>query len=156
MVRDQSVRDYKSLISNRINEVTNLPFDQPGGSGTTSTANMARIFFSYKKPCFSIALSFVPLAFKGILSQIHMNISALLNIANSNERVNVERFRVISQNTYIMFLENFPWVSVSNTLYKFLAHTFQFIERNDHIGLCNISEERLEQGHKLIREFLQV
>ena len=44
-------------------------------------------------------------------------------------------------------------VSVSNTLHKFLAHTFQFIERNDHIGLCNISEKGLEQGHKLIREF---
>ena len=156
MVRDQSVRDYESFICNRINEVTNLQFDQPGGSGTISTGNMARIFFSYKKPCFSIAYSFVPLAFKGILSQIHMNLSALLKIANSNERVNIERFRVISQNTYIMILENFPWVSVSNTLHKFLAHTFQFIERNDHIGLCNISEEGLEQGHKLIREFLHV
>ena len=105
---------------------------------------------------FSIALSFVPLAFKGILSQIQMNLSALLKIANSNERVNVERFRVISQNTYIMILESFPWVSVSNTLHKFLAHTLQFIERNDHIGICNISEEGLEQGHKLIREFLHV
>ena len=42
---DQSVRDYKLLIWNRINEVTNLQFDQPGGSGTTSTGNMARIFF---------------------------------------------------------------------------------------------------------------
>ena len=101
---------------------------------------------------FSIAISFVPLAFKGILSQIHMNSSALLKITNSNERVNVERFRVISQNTHIMILENFPWVSVSNTLHKSLAHTFQFIERNIHIGLCNISEEGLEQGHKLIRE----
>ena len=93
---------------NRINEVTNLPFDQPRGSGTISTGNMARIFLSYKKPCFSIALSFVPLAFKVILSQIHMNLSAVLKIANSNERLNVERFRVISQNTYIMILENFP------------------------------------------------
>ena len=43
---DQSVRDYKSLIFNRINEVTNLPFDQPGGSGTASTGNIARILFS--------------------------------------------------------------------------------------------------------------
>ena len=70
-----------------------------------------------------------------------------------NAPVNVERFRVISQNTYIMILENLPWVSVSNKLHKFLAHTFQFIERNDHIGVCNISEEGLEQGHRLIREF---
>ena len=42
---DQTVRDYRSLICNRINEVTNLLFDQPGGSGNTSTGNMARIFF---------------------------------------------------------------------------------------------------------------
>ena len=41
-------------------------------------------------------------------SQIHMNLSAWLKIALSNERVNVERFRVMSQNTYIMILENFP------------------------------------------------
>ena len=87
---DQSVKDYKSLICNRINEVTYLPFDQPGESGTTSTGKMARIFFSYKKQCFSIALSFVPLAFESI--HIHMNLSALLKIANSNERVNVEIF----------------------------------------------------------------
>ena len=51
---DQSVRVYKSLIWNRINEVTNLPFDQPGGSGTTSTGNMAKIFFSYKNHVFQL------------------------------------------------------------------------------------------------------
>ena len=90
--------------------------------------------------------SFLPLAFKGILSQIHMNLSALLKIANSNERVNVEIFCVISQNTYIMILENFPWVSVSNTLHKFLAHTFQFIERNYHkILVCSLCGEVVHQ-----------
>ena len=89
---------------------------------------MTRILFSYKKPGFFNSLSFVPLAFKGILSLIHMNLSAMLKIANSNERVNVERFHVISQNTYIMILENFPWFSVSNMLHTFLAHTFQFIK----------------------------
>ena len=125
MVRDQSVRDYKSLIRNRINEVTNLLFDQLGGSGTTRTGNMARIFLSYKNHVFQFLCT---TSIQRILSQIHMNLSALLKIANSNERVNVERFRVISQNTYIMILENFPWVSVSNTLHKSLAYNFQFIE----------------------------
>ena len=99
-LEDQSVRDYKSLIWNRINGVTNLPFDQPGGSGNTSTGNIARILFSYKEPCFSIALSFVLLTFKGILSKINM--SALLKIANSNESGDVERFLVISQNIYMI------------------------------------------------------
>ena len=54
---DQKVRDYRYMVCHRINKITNLLFDQPGGSGNTSTGNMARIFFSYKKPCFTIALS---------------------------------------------------------------------------------------------------
>ena len=141
------------MVCHRINEITNLLFDQPGGSGNTSTGNMARIFFSYKKPCFTIALSFVPSVYKEVLTNIHTNLSALLKVANSSESVNVERFRELSQETYLLILENFPWVSVSNTLHKFLAHVYQFIEKNSNTGLCNLSEEGLEQGHKLIREF---
>ena len=150
---DQTVRNYRSLVCNRIDELTNLLFDQPGGSGNTSTGNMARTFFSYKKPCFRIALSFVPSVHKDVLTEIHMNLSALLRVANSCESVNVERLRALSQETYLLILKNFPWVSVSNTLHKFLAHVHQFIERNNNVGLCNLSEEGLEQGHKLIREF---
>ena len=67
--------------------------------------------------------------------------------------VNAQRVREVSQETYLLILENFPWVSVSNTLHKFLGHLHQFIERNNCFGLCNLSEEGLEQGHKLIREF---
>ena len=86
---DQTVRDYRSLICNRINEVTNLLFDQPGGSGnTSSTGNMARKFFSYNKPCFTTALSFIPCEYKDILVKIHMNLSALLKVANSRGMVN--------------------------------------------------------------------
>ena len=35
----------------------------------------------------------------------------------------------------------------------FLAHTSQFIELNDNRGLKKLSEEGLEQAHKLIRRF---
>ena len=132
------------MVCHRINEITNLLFDQPGGSG-----NMARIFFSYKKPCFTIALSFVPSVYKNI----HTNLSALLKVANNSESVNVERFRELSQEAYLLILENFPWVYFSNTLHKPLAHVYQIIERNSNTGLCNLSVEGLVQGHKLIREF---
>ena len=140
------------MVCHRINEITNLLFDQPGGSGNKSTGNMARIFFSYKKQCFTIALSFAPSVNKEVMTNIHTNLSALLKVANS-ESVNVERFSELSQETYLLILENFLWVSVSKTLQKILAHVYQFIERNSKTGLCNLSEEGLEQGHKLIREF---
>ncbi|KAI6646836.1 hypothetical protein LOD99_9165 [Oopsacas minuta] len=93
------------------------------------------------------------MAFKDALTEIHRNLSALLRVANSNEIVDVDRFRVLSQETYIQILQTFPWVSISNTLHFFLAHAHQFIERNDRVGLCSLSDEGLEQGHKLIREF---
>ena len=137
----------------RGSKVTNLLFDQPGGSGNTSTGNMARIYFSYNKPCFTTVLSFIPCEYKDILVKIHMNLSALLKVANSRGMVNAQRVREVSQETYLLILENFPWVSVNNTLHKFLGHLHQFIERNNCFGSCNLSEEGLEQGHKLIREF---
>ncbi|KAI6653117.1 hypothetical protein LOD99_3953 [Oopsacas minuta] len=45
---DQMGRDYRGLVCKRIHELTNLLFDQPGGSGNTSTGNMAGIFFHIK------------------------------------------------------------------------------------------------------------
>ena len=45
---DQKVRDYRYMVCHRINEITNLLFDQPGGSRNTSTGNMARIFSHIK------------------------------------------------------------------------------------------------------------
>ncbi|KAI6647441.1 hypothetical protein LOD99_12437 [Oopsacas minuta] len=89
---DQMVRDYRGLICKRIHELTNLLFDQPG-SGNTSTGNMAE-HFSYKKPCFRIALSFVPNVYRNTLTEIHRNLSVLLRVANSSEVVDVDRFRV--------------------------------------------------------------
>ena len=77
------VRDYRSLVCNRIHELTNPLFDQPGGSGNTSTGNMAKISFSHTKSSFRIALSFVPSVYKDVLTEIHINLSALLMVANS-------------------------------------------------------------------------
>ncbi|KAI6659434.1 Out at first protein [Oopsacas minuta] len=131
---DQMGRDYRGLVYKRIHELTNLLFHQPGGSENTSTGNMTKTFLD-------------------ALTEIHRNLSALLRVANSYEVVDVDRFRVLSQETYILILQTFPWVSISNTLHKFLAHAHQFIERNDRVGLCSLSEGGLEQGHKLIREF---
>ncbi|KAI6660606.1 hypothetical protein LOD99_10383 [Oopsacas minuta] len=100
-----------------------------------------------------IALSFVPNVYRDALTEIHRNLSALLRVASSNEVVDVDRFRVSSQETYILILQTFPLVSISNTLHKFLPHVHQFIERNDSVGLCSLSEEGSEQRLKLIREF---
>ena len=95
----------------------------------------------------------MPIVYKEVLTNIHTNLSALLKVTDSSESVKVERFRELSQESYLLILENFPWVSVCNTLHKFLAHVYQFIEINSNTGLCNLSEEGLEQGHELIREF---
>ena len=50
----------------------------------------------------------VPSVYKEVLTNIHTNLSALLKVANSSESVNVERFRELSQETYLPILEKLP------------------------------------------------
>ncbi|KAI6647722.1 hypothetical protein LOD99_8563 [Oopsacas minuta] len=102
------VRDYRGLVCKHIHDLTNLLFDQAGGSGNTSTDNMARTFCSYTNPCFRIALSLITNVYRDALTEIDKNLSALLRVANSNEVVAVDRFRVLSQETYVLTLQTFP------------------------------------------------
>ena len=69
---------------------------------------MAKISFSHTKSSFRIALSFVPSVYKDVLTEIHINLSALLMVAHTYEIVNVERFHTLSQEAYLLIMNNFP------------------------------------------------
>ena len=66
-----------------------------------------------------------------------------MNVANCSGPFNVETIRELSQETYLLFFECFRWVSVRDTIHKFLAHVYQFKERNNSYGICNLFKEGL-------------
>ncbi|KAI6658808.1 hypothetical protein LOD99_15133 [Oopsacas minuta] len=131
------LRDYRGLVCACIHELTNLLLDQPGGSENTSTGNKAKAFFHIQNRILD-RLSFVPNVYRDGPSEIPKNLSALLRVAINSLVVDVDSFRVLSPETYLLIVQTFPWASISNTLQKSLAHAYQLIERNDRVE-CVVS-----------------
>ena len=75
-------------------------------------------------------------------------------IYNSSRRINTEGLDKLYRETYETILTNFPWVPITPTLHKLLAHAPQIISiHNDGFSLETLSEEGLEACNKLIRRY---
>ena len=58
------------------------------------------------------------------------------------------------KDTYHLIIDTFPWVSITPTLHKVLAHSTELIQQfNGGRGLKSFSEEGLEASHKYIRRY---
>ena len=72
---------------------------------------------------------------------------------NSNEKVDTIELekvdtnkKVFCKDTYEFIINSFPWVSITPTLHKLLAHIVELIrDHNEGYGLKNFSEEVWKQ-----------
>ena len=68
--------------------------------------------------------------------------------------MDTEGLEILCRETYESILTNFPWVHITPTLHKLLAHAPQIIsDYSDGFGLEELSEEGIEACNKLIRRF---
>ena len=85
-------------------------------------------------------------------NQILLGICAVVKVMNSQKRrVNIEKVRTLSQDVYLAIVEHFPWVVVSPSVHRILAHSWEVMELNGGYGLGDLSEEGLESLNKMIR-----
>ena len=83
---------------------------------------------------------------------ILLGLCATVKIINSQRRgVNIEKVRALAQDVYLAIVENFPWVVVSPSVHRILAHSWERMELNNGFGLGDQSEEGLEALNKMIR-----
>ncbi|KAI6651411.1 hypothetical protein LOD99_5218 [Oopsacas minuta] len=87
------------------------------------------------------------------LKILHRNIFALLRVTIYSQNINVSNFKAVCEEIYLFLLDHYPWVSITPTVHKFLAHTLSIHRSEDNHGLKIFSEEGLEQAHKQIRRF---
>ena len=64
------------------------------------------------------------------LLQIHTNVSSILRIINSSQKVKTDLLGTICKDTYLMILDKFPWARITLTLHKVLAHSEEFNSGN--------------------------
>ena len=80
--------------------------------------------------------------------------SAILRIINSDRKIYTENFGDLCTNTYLLILDSFPWVGITPTLHRVLAHSEEILkDLNFGHGLKCFSEEGSEACNKLIRKY---
>ena len=85
------------------------------------------------------------------LRDLLMRFNVILRILNSREQVQIKKFHDFCLETYILQLQTFPWMHVSPTVHRYLAHASQAMQKNGGYGLGQLSEAPLESIHKNMR-----
>ncbi len=77
------------------------------------------------------------------------------------EKVHVETYKQFCTDLYVFLIQNFsrvvhkhlpgPWISITPSLHKLLAHSWELIELNDGTGLRALDEAGLEGCNKILR-----
>ena len=134
-----------------------MKFDVPdkyGHGGNTDTANVERKFFSAKHRQDVVDL-FNPESeeTRKNISLVLQNISVILRIISSKEKVETVNFEELCIETYEFLVVLFPWQTIPNSLHRVLAHSAEAIQINNGYGLGYQTEEGLEALHKLVRRW---
>ena len=141
------------FVRTLVQEKTGLKINQPDSrGGTTSTDSIARRAFTEDSSFIDCILTVVASQHRCVLSRIHSQLSVILRLYNSNEKIKTKALGYQCKDTYIKILESFPWSNISPTLHKVLAHSEELVrDFNSGHGLKDFSEEGTEACNKLIR-----
>ena len=99
-------------------------------------------------------LTLIPSEFRDTIKNIHNNTSAILRVFNSSRQTDTTKLSTISKYTYEFLVTELPWVNITPSLHKLLAHCVELIETcNNGYGIKEYSKEALEACNKLIRRY---
>ena len=140
----------KKDLQEKIAAETGLQWDIPdktGKGGTTTTGNIARsLLYSAR----DIVISDVPENHQDIFRYFGQHLSVIIKVMSSKEKVNVELYKQFCTDLYIHLLVSCkrvvytnlpgPWISITPTIHKLLAHSWELIALNDGVGLGALDE----------------
>ena len=77
--------------------------------------------------------------------EILLGLFTLVKVINSQKRkVDVDKVRKLGQQVYLQLVQLFPWVVVTPSVHRILAHSWEVVLLNHSFGLGSQSEEGLE------------
>ena len=157
------LKKKKSQLQDFIFEKTHQKWDQPdatGKGGTTTQGNTVRNIL-YKNV--AVLVDFLSdTHYKSIFERYAKHLAIILRIISSSEKVNVSRYQHFCEDLYAFLIDSFPrvtkkhlpgptWISVTPTVHKVLAHSWELIEMNGGFGLGKLGESGMEGCHKVLR-----
>ena len=64
----------------------------------------------------------------------------------------LDNYTALCTRLYLFLITKLPWVSITPSLHKLLAHSAELIRANDGCGLEAFSEEGMEANNKRLRQ----
>ena len=91
---------------------------------------------------------------KSSIALIQKNISVILRLYISSSKLDTLRLDNFCKETYQFILKEFPWVSITPSFHKLLAHSVElFAVQCNGCGLKLFSEESIESLNKYVRRY---
>ena len=79
---------------------------------------------------------------------------AILRVFNSSKQVDTAKLNTLCKYTYEFIVTELPWVNITPSLHKLLAHCVELIGScDDGYEMKEYSEEALEACNKLVRRY---
>lgn len=114
-----------------------------GRSGTTTTGNAGRRFFSSELAPTLQELVDDTNTRSDVLS-LHRKISAVLRIISCDRKIDLDEYSRLVTKIGVILAEKFSWAKLNFTLHASLHHSAELIKDNNSQGLGSLSEEALD------------
>ena len=150
-------------LQQKIKDSTGIKWDYAdttGQSGTTTTGNNCRRLL-HDVAVRKLVTDAVPEANRSKMEVLGQRLSIILRILFSKRKVDVEKYKQYCIDTNVFLLTKFPrviyeelpgpWISITPTVHKVLAHSWELIQHNDGHGLGILDESGLEACNKILR-----
>ena len=147
----------KEKMLGDIKEKANITLERlnkGGHSGTTTTGNTGRDFFSNKLVPVLEALvpeNDVP----ANVLMLHRKLSVVLRVISSDAMVDIIAYENFIKEIGLLLAEHFSWAKLNFTLHASLHHSAELMKDNSNRGLGTLSEEALESNNKDLRRFME-
>lgn len=141
----EAVQKQKSEIQKAFRDYTGLVVDMPkqSGSGTSNDGNTGRRFFQFAETSSNIL---------GLKTNLLKNLHLILYTLSGGLDINIAAFKTFCINTAKMYVEEYKWYYVPQSLHRILIHGASVIEQfNLPIGLY--FEEAQEAKNKDFKKF---
>lgn len=138
----QIVAENKKKIQDKFKNDLGLIIDMiKPGYGTSNDGNTARRFFANIEEAAQIT---------GVDKTLITNFSIILRTLSSGFHINAKTFEKLLRETFILYINLYPWYYMPVTVHKVLVHGIDYVKySNVPIGM--LSEEAIESCYKLIR-----
>ena len=157
----QILSTYKKKLQEEILGFNAIKWDYPDGSrgGTSTTGNTARRLL-YEK----VNRDFIKLLdekHKEVMGKVMLMFSVILRVMSHKGEVNVVEYKKYCTKLYAMSINDFPrvinkkppgpWISITPSVHKLLANSWELMQNNNNHGLGALKEAGLEGCNKILR-----